>query len=115
KPERAKLLARLAAAEQPSGNPEDPVRRAYEAIELAKDLSPRDRLEVMYVATSALVDFVEPTTLELVHREVLALARGTDPWLATHTLLRLCFTTLERLDRREHDFAVEPFAADARA
>lgn len=113
--QRAKLLARLAAAEQPSGTPEDPVRRAYEAIELSRQLAPRDRLDVMYVATAALVDFVDPQALELVHHEVLELARGVDAWIVTHTLFRLCFTTLERIDRQKFDLAVQAFAAEARA
>jgi hypothetical protein len=112
---RAKLLARLAAAEQPSGTPEEPVRRAYEAIELSKQLSTRDRLDVMYVATAALVDYVEPAAISAVEREVLELARGVDPWIVTHTLFRLCFPVLEGLDRRGFDLAVQTFAAEARA
>src|SRR5262249_28336383 len=56
---RAKLLARLAAAEQPSIDPQLPVASALEAIELARDLAEWDRLEVMYVATAALVDYAD--------------------------------------------------------
>lgn len=113
--QRAKLFARLAAAEQPSGNPEDPVRRAYEAIELSKQLSPRDRLDVMYVASSALVDYVEPSIIDVVHCQVLELARGVDPWIVTHTLFRRCYPMLEGLDRQKFDLAVQEFVAEARA
>jgi hypothetical protein len=103
---RAKMLARLAAAEQPALDASGPVTRAFEAIELSKDLPARDRLDVMYVATSALVDYVEPECLEPVHREVLNLARGNDRTISVHTRLRLCFTALERLDRKGFDSAV---------
>src|SRR5262249_3301333 len=64
---RAKLLARLAAAEQPATDPNEPVARAFQAIELAAKLEPHDRLEVIYVATAALVDYVEPDVLEPIH------------------------------------------------
>jgi tetratricopeptide (TPR) repeat protein len=112
---RAKLLARLAAAEQPALDPRDPVARALEAIELAAQLGPRDRLDVMYTATAALVDYVEPEALERIHREVETLARGTDRFIYVHTRLRLCFTALERVDRLAFDTAVQTFAAEAKA
>lgn len=112
---RAKLLARLAAAEQPAPDPRGPVGRALEAIELAGRLPARDKLAVMYVATAALVDYVEAVELERIHSEVSALARGTDRWISVHTRLRLCFTALERIDRRAFDAAVQVFAAEARA
>ncbi len=110
---RAKLLARLAAAQQPAPDPEGPVARAFEAIALAQQLPPRDRMDVMYVASAALVEYVEPVRLEPIHREVLALAQVYDRSISTHTRLRLCFSALERLDRRGFDVAVQAFAAEA--
>jgi hypothetical protein len=112
---RAKLLARLAAAEQPAADPREPAARGLEAIELARTLPPRDRLAVMYVASAALVDYVEPVQLEAIHREVLELARGVDRTISVHTRLRLCFTALERLDRAAFDHARLALAAEAQA
>ncbi len=112
---RAKVLARLAAAEQPAKNPNEPVARALAAIELARTLSDRERLDVMYVATSALVEYVDAERLESVHREVLQLARGNDKIITVHTQLRLCFTALERLDRHGFDGAVHAFTVEAEA
>ena len=112
---RPKLLARLAAAEQPARDPAGPVALAREAIELARGLPARDRLDVMYVATGALVDYIEPPVLEPIHHEVLELARGVDRSIAAHTRLRLCFTALERIDRAGFEQARAAFAADATA
>jgi hypothetical protein len=112
---RAKLLARLAAAEQPALDPREPMQRAFEAIEIAARLSPRDRLEVMYVATAALVDYVDPHVLEGILLQVLELARGTNRSISVHTRLRLCFTALGRFDRADFDAAVQAFAAEAQA
>ena len=69
----------------------------------------------MYVATSALVDYLDPEPLERIHLEVLALARGTDRSISVHTRLRLCFTALDRIDRRGFDAAVHAFSAEASA
>jgi hypothetical protein len=110
---RARLLARLAAAEQPARDPQGPVRLALEAIELSQGLPPRDRLDVAYVATAALVDYVLPDQLEPIHLGVLELARGTDRWISVHTRLRLCFTAAERIDRRALETAVHAFASEA--
>jgi hypothetical protein len=112
---RAKLLARLAAAEQPARDPRKPVARALEAIALARALGPRDRLDVMYVASAALMDFLEPEPLEQIHREVLGMARGVDRTIEVHTHLRLCFSALARVDRRAFDLAVQTFAREAEA
>lgn len=112
---RAKLLARLAAAEQPALDPREPMARGLEAIGLARELPPRERLEIMYVATAALVDYCEPVALEAIHRDVLELARGVDPTIRVHTQLRLCFTALERIDRTAFDQARQALAAEAQA
>lgn len=111
---RAKLLARLAAAEQPAREPQGPVGRALEAIELAAGLAPSDRLDVLYVATAALVEYVDPEWLARLHRQVLELARG-DRWVSVHTRLRACFTALDRLDRAGFDAERQAFEAEATA
>jgi hypothetical protein len=112
---RARLLARLAAAEQPALDAQEPVARALEAIELAEGLDSRDRLGVMYVATAALVDYVPPEELEPILHEVLRLARGVDGWVAVHTRLRLCFTALHRLSRHDFEVGAQTFIAEAEA
>jgi AAA ATPase domain len=114
-PLRAKLLARLAAAEQPAQDPQQPVERARRAIALAAELDPRDRLDVLYVATAALIDYLPPDELEPIELETLALAQRFDRTIVVHTRLRLCFCALERIDRPAFDAAVQAFAADAAA
>jgi hypothetical protein len=112
---RAKLLARLAAAEQPAPDPLGPVARALEAIAVARALPARDRLDVMYVASSALVEYHPAEQLELIHLEVLNLARGVDRSISVHTRLRLCFCALERIDRPAFDAALQVFSSEASA
>jgi hypothetical protein len=114
-PLRAKLLARLAAAEQPARDPREPLARALEAIELAANLEPRDRMDVMYVASAALVDYLDPEQLERIQLELLSLARSYDRAIYVHTRLRLCFSALDRVDRPAFDAAVEVFTAEAAA
>jgi hypothetical protein len=94
---------------------DDRAARGLEAIALARELPPRDRLEVMYVATAALVDYADPAELEAIHHEVLELARGVDRTIAVHTRLRLCFTALERIDRAAFDQARLALSAEAQA
>lgn len=97
---RARLLARLAAAEQPAADPTGPVARARQAIALASDLQGRERLDVLHIAISALIDYVGPDELEPLLLEVLALATAAgDRMTVVHTLARLCFTALNRNDR----------------
>lgn len=112
---RAKLLARLAAAEQPAPDPNEPVARALEAIEMARDAEARERLDTLYVATAALVEYLEPQRVDRIHDEVLELARGRDRWITLHTLHRRCFVALELLDRSDYDARVAVFAAEAEA
>ena len=111
---RARLLARLAAAEQPAADPSAPIARALEATELAAGLAPRDRSNVLYVASAALVEYVHGEQLMRLHREVLALARG-DGWITTHTRLRLCFAALDGADRASFDAERAAFEAEATA
>jgi hypothetical protein len=112
---RAKLLARLAAAEQPAPDPREPMARALEAIELARSLPSRDRLEITYVATAALVDYAEPSVLTPILNDALGLARGMDRWITVHTRLRLCFAALLGTRRGDFEAAKAAFVAEARA
>jgi hypothetical protein len=112
---RAKLLARLAAAEQPAPDTRQPIARAREAIALAAGLDDRDRMDVLYVATAALIDYLPPDEIEPIELETLALAQRLDRTIVVHTRLRLCFCTLDRIDRRAFDGAVQAFTADATA
>lgn len=111
---RARLLARLAAAEQPAPDPQQPIARAREAIALAGGLTGRDRLDVLYPACAALIDYVASDELEPLHTEVLALARAVgDRGIAIHARLRLCWVALDRIDRRGFDTAAAAFQAEA--
>ncbi len=99
-PLRARLLARLAAAEQPAVDPTQPVARARHAIALAEQLQGRERLDVLHIAMSAMIDYVAPDELEPILVEALALATAAgDRMITVHTLARLCFVALNRADR----------------
>ena len=76
-PLRARLLARLAAALQPSADIEEPVRLAREAIATARRLGDRrGLLETMFDGLSAMMDVVEPRERHALNLEVEALARA---------------------------------------
>ena len=113
---RARVLARLAGAAQPAENPLVPLEHAREAIAMARSLPDRERLDVVYTATAALVDYMPGEELEAIHREVLDLARASGARLiAVHTQLRLCFTALERVDRAAFEQALAAYRAVATA
>ena len=115
-PLRPKLLARLAAAEQPAPDPAGPVARARDAIALASSLADRDRLDVLYIATAALVDYLPATEIAAIHEQTLALARAAgERVIAIHTRVRLAFALLERGDRRGFDELVGVLHAEAQA
>ncbi|MCC7541153.1 MAG: AAA family ATPase, partial [Deltaproteobacteria bacterium] len=72
---RARVLARLAAAQQPSPTPEVPMRRAREAIALSRTLGDAATLlETLYTAGSALVDYAPPEERLPLAKELVALA-----------------------------------------
>ena len=76
---RARLLARLAAALQPSTNPDEPVALAREAMQMAKDVGdPRVRAEIALAAGSALTDFAPPLERIPVAEELVRTARSLD-------------------------------------
>ena len=74
-----RLLARLAAALQPSTTPDEPVSLARQALEMAKDVAdPRIRAEIALAAGSALTDFAPPIERIPVSEQLVATARSLD-------------------------------------
>jgi hypothetical protein len=75
RPLRARVMARLAAAQQPAPDPEVPVSQAREAIALARqDGDPETLLATIYSAGSALVDYAPVEERLTLARELTALA-----------------------------------------
>ncbi|HVZ71872.1 MAG TPA: hypothetical protein VHJ20_05795, partial [Polyangia bacterium] len=93
---RARLLARLAAALQPSLHIDEPVRVAREAIATARRLDDRRALlETMHDAISALMDMVTPAEVRALNLEAEALALELgDRERRLRALLRLAFAHL---------------------
>jgi tetratricopeptide (TPR) repeat protein len=89
----ARLLARHAAAEQPSLRPSEPIARAHEAFKLARRVGDDHvRLDVLHDGMAALVDFEDPRVRAELNGELLALARKTRaPWYELRALSRLVF------------------------
>lgn len=76
---RARVLARLAAALQPSTTPEEPVALARQAMEMAERVvDPRVRAEIALAAGSALTDFAPPVDRIPVSEELVRTARAID-------------------------------------
>jgi hypothetical protein len=72
---RARVMARLAAAEQPAPNPMQPIALAREAIALARALGDPETLRaVIHSAGAALVDYADPDERVAIDSEMLALA-----------------------------------------
>jgi tetratricopeptide (TPR) repeat protein len=90
---RARLLARLAGALQPSNNTEEPVRIAREAIATARRLGDRrGLLETMFDGLAALMDVVDPRERRALNleAETLTLAEGDRERLVrTHARLAI--------------------------
>lgn len=113
---RPKVLARLAAAEQPAPDPQLPVARARDAIARARGLADRDRLDVLYIASAALIDYLPAEELVPIHEEALALAHAAgERVIAIHTRVRLAFALLELGERRAFDEVVEVLCREAPA
>ena len=91
---RARLLARLAAALQPSPKSDEPVAVAREAIATARRLDDRAALlDTIYTALAALMDMVDPAETLALNLEVerLALdAQDRERLLRTHLRLAIC-------------------------
>jgi len=109
---RARVLARLAAALQPSTTPDEPVRLARQALRMTKDVAaPRLRAEIALAAGSALTDFAPPAERIIVSDELVQSARSVDDaLLELRGLTRLATDWLEL-----GDFARAEGIIDARA
>src|SRR3569833_979115 len=91
-----------------------PVTLAREAIALAAGATGRDRLEVLYVASAALIDYVPTAELAPLQAEVQALAHALgDRWISLHARLRLCFLAIARIESPTFDAAVAAFRTDS--
>ncbi len=116
-PLRARLLARLGAALQPSLVAEEPVRVAREAIATDRRLGdPRVLLETMHDGLSALMDVVDPRERLALNLENEQLARSLgdrERLLRTH--LRLAIDHLALGDLAAADARIGAFAALAEA
>lgn len=98
--ERARLLARLAAATQPADDPEGPMAIAREAIAMGRRVAtPAARVGLLRAATSTLFYFADPA--ERIELDTEALDLATQVGDRVHALkaqLRLAFDHLERGD-----------------
>ncbi len=117
---RARLLARLAGALQPSLKAEEPVRVAREAIEIARRLGDRSALlETLHDGISALMDIVpaaEPRALNL-EAERLAMELGDrERLLRTHGRLAVAHLALGAVDAADARIAAfETLASELKA
>jgi hypothetical protein len=109
---QARLLARLAAALQPSTRPDEPVSLARQAIQMSRAVDdPRVRAEIALAAGSALTDFAPPEDRIPVAEELVRTARSLDDAvLELRGLTRLATDWLE-----VGDFARAEGIIDARA
>ncbi|MGD8860254.1 MAG: AAA family ATPase [Myxococcales bacterium] len=96
-PLRARLMARLAAASQPSRTPERPIGLAREAIAMARRVGDDETLlQTLRSAVSAMVDLGEPDERVSLSREHVSLAQRLDsPVDAWRALTRLYLDHLE--------------------
>jgi hypothetical protein len=98
---RARVLARLAGAEQPAADPNGPMDRAREAIALARESGDRFALRMaLQFGGSALADFAHPQERAPLDAEMrdLAIEAGDTPSVF-RAQLRLFFDHLELGDR----------------
>jgi len=117
---RARLLARLAAALQPSPKNEEPVAIARESIATARRLGDeRALLDTMYTAVAALMDIVEWTETRAINFELERLAQAANDrerLLRTHLRLAVCHLGVGELDACDARLAqFEALAAELRA
>jgi hypothetical protein len=117
---RARLLARLGGALQPSLKAEEPVRVAREAIEIARRLGDKSTLlETLHDGISALMDIVpaaEPRALNL-EAERLAMELGDrERLLRTHGRLAVAHLALGAVEAADARIAAfEALASDLKA
>ena len=117
---RARLLARLAAALQPSPTSDEPVAVAHEAIAIARRLGDDGTLlDTLYAAVAALMDIVdwkEPRALNFEVERLALAANDRERLLRTQLRLAVCHLGLgevEACDARMASF--ETLAAELRA
>ncbi len=113
---KARVLARLAAALQPSPRPMEPVALAKEAIALARESGDeRTLLEVLHAAMAAMMDYVDPHERLPLNLEQEALARRFhDRPRELRARLRLVFDYLVMGDIGLADARAQAFDALAR-
>src|SRR5262249_3111876 len=117
-PLRARVMARLAGAQQPAPDPSLPMALARDAIAMARRLGDPDvRLDVLHTAGAALFDHAHPDGPLALGREVVELAEARrDRPRRLRARLRLVFDHLELGDlaavdeaTRAYEVAVEEF------
>lgn len=110
---RAVVMARLAAAEQPSPEPEASFALAREAIALARaSAEPRTLLDTLRFAISALMDLAPPKERAGLNREYVQLAESLrEPVEALRGTMRLVFDHLELGDVAQVDASIEAVCA----
>jgi tetratricopeptide (TPR) repeat protein len=98
---RARVLARLAGAEQPASDPQVPIAKAREAIALARQSGDLLTLRIaLEFGGSALVDYADPEERAPLAIEMRDLAMQAGDWpSAFRAQMRLFFDHLERGDR----------------
>ncbi len=106
---RARALARLAAAEQPAPDPDLPVERARQAIELARTLGdPETTVATLHYAGSALADYAPAEERRALAEELIAQALGRGELaLAQQGYARTAVDSIELCDFAGADFAIE--------
>jgi len=117
---RARLLARLAAALQPSPKGDEPVAVAREAIATARRLGDKTALlDTLYAAVAGLMDIIDWAETRALNLEVeqLAVAAGDrERLLRTHLRLAVCHLGVGETDACDARLtAFEALAAELRA
>ncbi len=114
---QARLLARLAAAEQPCAEPQRPVARAHQAFTLARRLGDeRVLLDVLHDGMAACVDVEDPRTRVVANTELRDLARRLRaPWYEMRALNRLVFDHAEVGDMAAADADIDALDVVARS
>ncbi|AKF08241.1 ATP-binding protein [Sandaracinus amylolyticus] len=106
---RARVMARLAAAQQPAADPWGPIALAREAIALARETGDRRvLLETLRSACSAMMDFAEPSERAALNAEHVALAEALgEPVDAMRGSMRLVIDCYEAGDTVAGRAAIE--------
>jgi hypothetical protein len=113
----ARLLARLAAAEQPSLDPWKPIAMAHEAFAIARRLGDDNELMmVLHDGGSALVDIEDPRIRVEVDSQLREVAhRNRAPWYELRALHRLVFDHADLGAGRDIDTTIADLDGIARS